>query len=276
MSNFRGEYRTLNLSDTDKQQLDHVLVLVGEVLDSDVVGVYLFGSAVLGGLRSDSDLDLLVVSRRTTTLVEKQRLVHELMSISGRVNPLGILRRIELTIVVEEDVRPWHYPPNIDFQYGDWLRDEFKRGNLEHLSPALNPDLAVLISMVLMADTPVIGPPPAEVFDPIPYQDLLKAMLSDLDRLRSDISWDTRNVILTLARIWSTVTTGLIQSKDDAAEWALARLPRPHQAVVYRARAIYLGESAERWDDMQGDIALCVDYLINEIRNIASTPDESP
>lgn len=266
----------MNLSDTDKQQLDHVLVLVGEVLDSDVVGVYLFGSAVLGGLRSDSDLDLLVVSRRTTTLVEKQRLVHELMSISGRVNPLGILRRIELTIVVEEDVRPWHYPPNIDFQYGDWLRDEFKRGNLEHLSPALNPDLAVLISMVLMADTPVIGPPPAEVFDPIPYQDLLKAMLSDLDRLRSDISWDTRNVILTLARIWSTITTGLIQSKDDAAEWALARLPRPHQAVVNRARAIYLGESAERWDDMQGDIALCVDYLINEIRNIASTPDESP
>jgi len=266
----------LNLSDADKEQLDHVLALVCEVLNSDAVGAYVFGSAVLGGLRPDSDLDILVVSRRPTTLAEKQHLVHDLMATSGRRTSQGTLRRIELTVVVERDVKPWHYPPSLDFQYGDWLRDQFKSGNVEPWPKTLKPDLALLITMVLLADTPVLGPRPSELFDPVPDQDLLSAMLSDIDRLRDDVNSDTRNVVLTLARIWSTAATGVIRSKDAAAEWVLDRLPESHHAVLARARAIYLGDLAEGWDDIQADIASCVDYLIGEIRNIASTCEENP
>jgi predicted nucleotidyltransferase len=150
----------LILSDADKKQLDYTLGLVREVLNSDAVGVYLFGSAVLGGLRPDSDLDLLVVSRRPTTLVEKQRLVDDLMARSGQRTSQGSLRRIELTIVVEQDVKPWLYPPTLDFQYGDWLRDQFKSGNVKPWPTPLKPDLALLITMVLLADTPMLGPRP--------------------------------------------------------------------------------------------------------------------
>jgi predicted nucleotidyltransferase len=48
----------------DARQLERVVELVREVLGPDVLGVYLFGSAVLGGLRPESDLDLLAVSAR--------------------------------------------------------------------------------------------------------------------------------------------------------------------------------------------------------------------
>jgi predicted nucleotidyltransferase len=266
----------LILSDADKAQLGHALAIVQEVLGSDAVGAYLFGSAILGGLRPDSDLDILVVSRRPTTQAEKQRLVHDLMATSGRRTSQGTLRRIELTIVVERDVKPWHYPPSLDFQYGDWLREQFKGGNVEPWPTTLKPDLALLITMVLLADTPVLGPRPSEFFDPVPDQDLLSAMLGDIDRLRGDVNSDTRNVVLTLARIWSTAATGVIRSKDAAAEWVLDRLPEPHRAVLARARAIYLGDLAERWDDVQADIASCVDYLIGEIRSITSASDEFP
>jgi hypothetical protein len=121
---------------------------------------------------------------------------------------------------------------------------------------------------------PLLGPRPSDVFDPIPDEDILSAMQSDVDRLRSDMDSDTRNVILTLARIWNTSATGVIKSKDTAAEWVLQRLPVPHRALLARARAIYLGDLDEGWDDVKEDIAPCVDYLICEIRSIVSVGDE--
>jgi len=259
---------TQALSDADQQQLDRVLALVCDVLGAEVVGAYLFGSATLGGLRPQSDLDVLVVAQRRTTREEKQRLVQGLLAASGRRTPEGTWRRIELTLVVERDVRPWRYPPSFDFQYGDWLRSEFESGNLEPWPTTANPDLAMLITMVLLGNTPVLGPPPAELFDPVPRGDLLRAMVDDMDRLLDDLDWDARNVILTLARIWSTVATGAMRSKDAAADWALERLPEAHQPVLARARAIYLGDEAERWDDLQDRVSPHAAYVVGEIKRL--------
>ncbi len=253
------------MRDDDRQQLDRVTSLVRDVLGTDAVGAYLFGSAVLGGLQPESDLDILVVSRRRTTSEEKQRLVERLLAISGRRTPQGRWRRVELTIVVESEIRPWRYPPRFDFQYGDWLRTEFESGNLAPWPTTTNPDLASLVTMALLGNTPLLGPPPAEVFDPVPHDDLVRAIVGDADALLGDLDTDTRNVILTLARIWSTVTTGVIRSKDAAADWALGRLPEEHRAVLARARASYLGEEDERWDDIRALVRPHADRVVAEI-----------
>jgi predicted nucleotidyltransferase len=262
------------LNAADQQQIDRALALVRAVLDSDAVAAYLFGSAVLGGLRPESDLDVLVVSKRPTTRAEKQRLVHGLLAASGRRTPHGMWRRIELTIVVERNIKPWCYPPSFDFQYGDWLRSEFESGNVEPWPTTVNPDLATLITMVMLANTSLLGPLPAEIFDPVPSDDLLSAMIGDIDRLRGDIESDTRNVILTLARIWSTVATGVIRSKDAAADWVLDRLPEAHRPVLARARAIYVGDQAERWDDLEDRIGPHTDYVVAEIRRLVRATSE--
>ena len=179
-----------------------------------------------------------------------------------------------MTIVVEGDLKPWRYPPTIDFQYGDWLRSEFEKGNVEPRPTIVKPDLAVLIAMVLLANTTVLGPPPAEIFDPVPNDDLVNAMVGDIDRLTGDIDSDTRNVILTLARIWSTLATGVIRSKDAAADWVLDRMPKAHSPVLARARAIYLGDHAERWDDLKDQIGPHIDYVVSEIRRLVrATPE---
>ncbi len=259
------------LSAPDKRQRDRALALVCQVLDTELAGAYLFGSAVQGGLRPESDLDIFVVSKRPTTLSEREHLVSGLMAMSGRSTPEGTWRRVEVTIVVQSDVNPWRYPPILDFQYGDWLRAEFERGNFEPSPTPLRPDLALLIRMVVAADTALVGPPPAIVFDAVPQEDVLRAMVSDIDRLRGDIDSDTRNVILTLARMWSTFVTGAIRSKDAAANWVLERMPDAHRPVLARARDAYLGSQAEGWDDLSDAVAPCVDYMIAEIKRLAVT-----
>jgi predicted nucleotidyltransferase len=239
-----------------EDQLDQTVALVQEALGSDLVGIYLFGSAVLGGLTPTSDLDLLAVSRRPTTSEQRRRLVERLLSLSMRP------RFLELTIVVESEVRPWRYPPQMDFQYGDWLRPQFERGEIP--PPASNPDLAALITMTLLADRPLLGPPPADVLDPVPHDHLLRAGLDGLDGLLADLDHDTRNVLLTLARIWSTAETGEIRPKDAAADWALPHLPPEHRRVLERARDGYRSGDYGVWDDL--DPRAAADYLVAEIR----------
>jgi predicted nucleotidyltransferase len=239
------------------QQLDRVLSHVREVLGPDVAGAYLFGSAVLGGLRPESDLDVLVVSKRPTTRAEKQRLVDALLTLSGRPH------RLELTIVADGE---------LDFQYGDWWRSEFESGNVEPWSgTAAANDVTVLTAMVLEAGQPMLGPPPADVLAPVSRQDVVRAMLQGIEPLLEDLDDDTRNVVLTLARIWTTLGTGEFRSKDAAADWALERLPEEHRAALARARAIYLGDEAERWDDLLPQVRSHVDHVVAEIKRLDAT-----
>ena len=249
------------------QELEYVLSLVRSVLGRDALGAYLFGSAALGGLRPHSDLDILVVSTRRTTRAEKQRLVDDLLSVSGRERGDARWRRIELTIVVASEVNPWRYPPTIDFLYGDWLREDFDRGSIEP-SPREHPDLAMVVTMVLLSDRPLMGPPPAALLAPVPHADLLRAMVDEIDALVRDIDSDTNNVILTLARIWATVATGAIRSKDMAADWALGRLPDAHRPVLARARANYLRSDVESWDDLRLRVRPFADYVVAQIKDL--------
>jgi predicted nucleotidyltransferase len=89
-------------------QVDDVVAVVRAVLGDDLVGAYLHGSAVLGQHRPRSDTDVLIVSRRRMTEGERRTLVEGLMDISGRrARTGGPARPIELTIVLQSDVRPW-------------------------------------------------------------------------------------------------------------------------------------------------------------------------
>ncbi|MEV5882668.1 aminoglycoside adenylyltransferase family protein [Streptomyces sp. NPDC052020] len=236
-----------------------VVRIVRRHLGGNVLGAYLHGSATLGGLRPHSDVDVLAVVRDRTTYAQRRDLTRQLMDVSGGAGQ----RPVELIVVVEGEVRPWRHPPVREYLYGEWLRDGFERGLVP--GPEPDPDLAPLLTMVLRADAPLYGPPPAELLDPVPHDDLRRAIVAGVPELMRELGPDTRNVLLTLARIWSTLATGEIRSKDAAAGWALARTPARHRPVLARARAVYLGEAEERWDDLLPGVRPCADFLAARI-----------
>ena len=255
----------------DVGQLHQIVGLVREVLGEDAVGAYLHGSTALDQLKPHSDLDVLVLSRRPTTADEKRVLIGRLLRISGRGDPSGASRSIELTIVVESEVIPWRYPPRFDFLYGDWLRSEFDGGQLTPWETP-NPDLAPVITMVRSANRTLFGPPPADAFDPVPRADLERAIVEGIPSLLGDLESDTANVILTFARIWTTLATGAIRSKDAAADWALGRLPAEYRPVLARARAVYLGDETDQWADLQAAARSHVDHVLGEIERLEAGP----
>jgi streptomycin 3"-adenylyltransferase len=255
------------MSTIHTRQVEGAVRVARNLLGADLAGAYLYGSAVEGGLHPHSDVDVLVVSWRRTTMQERRALVEGLLGISGVYPQSGRARPIELTLVVHADVFPWRYPPRHDFQYGEWLRNELERGSTP--SPTTDPDLAVLITMARQSSIALFGPPAHEVFDPVPWNDLVRALVAGVPRLLDELESDTRNVVLTLARIWVTLATGTICSKDVAADWALSRLPTEHRPVLDRARSIYLGDREEHWADLLPRVHPYADRVTNTIGRLA-------
>jgi streptomycin 3"-adenylyltransferase len=249
-------------------QAERVVGLVREVLGDIVLGVYLHGSGALGRLHPTSDIDLFAVTSRRTTEAERRELIERLLRISGRGDPTGRSRSVNLEIVAQADVRPWRYPAHLDLQCGDWFRPEFARGNFAPWNSD-NPDVALLIKVVLQADRPLFGPPSAELLDPVPEADVRRAMLDSVPGLLADLDGDERNVVLTFVRIWTTLATGVIRSKDGAAEWARPLLPPEHRPVLEHALAIYLGEAPEEWDDLLPRVRPFVDHVSDRIDRAA-------
>lgn len=214
---------------TIPKEATRALEIILDLLGSDVVGVYLFGSAVVGGLRVNSDVDVLAVVNRGLSESTRRELIARLLSVSGRVGNADGLRPLEVTVVNRADVVPWRYPPMKELIYGEWLRDEYEQGQIP--GPTHDPDLAVVLSQVRATGISLLGPDASNLLDPVPVTDVRRAMIDSLPELLEGLKGDERNVILTLARMWQTVATGGYSPKDAAAEWAMPLLPREQAAV---------------------------------------------
>lgn len=253
------------LNETEKQ-ISQCLSVLNKTFRNDLLGVYLYGSSILGGLQKYSDIDLFVVSARSTTHEEKTELARQLLKISG-VYMKSKKLPIEMTIVKKSEINPWHYPPKFDFQYGDWLRKEFESGNVEPWPTKEMPDLALLITQVLLASKTLFGQSPNQLLCPVPYHDVILATKNELNNLMAELESDTRNVLLRCARIWSRLETDSIRSKPAAADWVINRLPEKCRLVMERAKAICKDEEKEHWDDIYELVKSCADFMINQINN---------
>lgn len=243
------------MDSADSRQLDAVVGGVLRTLGNRVVGVYHYGSALLGGLRRFSDLDVLVVVDAPTTVDQRRQLLAEILPVSGSRGR----RPIEVTIVLGEMVKPWRPHQEREFQYGEWLRREYEAGVVP--GPEPDHDLAPLLAAVLTASVALIGPPARDVIDPVPHEELVASMRSAVPSLLADLDTDTTNVLLTLARMWHTNDSGMIVSKDEAATRALERLPLDLRPPLEHARAVYLGEEDASFEHLPTPARTTADHL---------------
>lgn len=247
-----------------QQQLKDSIELLNMILGPDLLGVYLYGSSLVGGLQKYSDIDLFVVTNRAIISEEKVKLIANLLQISGIYMKSSKLP-IEMTLVEKRMINPWQYPPYFDFQYGEWLRESFEKEIIEPWENYEMPDLAVIVTQVLLKSVTLWGLKPEQLLAQVPYPDFMKAMLHDVNRLTADLEHDTRNVLLTFARIWCTLETDTIRSKPAAADWVINHLSERHQPVMKRAKSICMGIENEHWDDIKVVLKPCADFMVDKI-----------
>lgn len=241
-----------------------------ELLQDSILGIYLYGSAVLSGLRVNSDVDILIISSRGLTGEERKRLTEYLMLISGKAG-CKKKRPLEVTVINRNDLVPWKFPPKCEYMYGEWLREEMEKGIFPQAM--YDPDAAILLWQAGKYSVAVNGkaasyPDASEILPQIPAADIKRAIRDSLPGLLASLKGDERNVLLTLVRMWLTLATGEIRSKDAAAEWAAERLPENISGPLDMARRAYLGECTERWDGLEEETEMLAMVLRDKISSI--------
>jgi len=247
-------------------QLADARAVLEHHLGGSLRALHLFGSAVDGGLKPHSDIDLLATIDAALAEPARRALMTGLLSVSAWPGTRDSCRALEVTVLVLDEVVPWRYPPRRELQFGEWLRDDLQAGRVEPAMP--DPDLAILLAQARRNSICLFGPPAAALFDPVPPADLDRALADTVAQWNAPPDWegDERTVVLALARIWFSVATGGIASKDAAAAWALERLPPAHRPILADARDAYLGGTPDGLADRPEPMAAFVHHMKAAIR----------
>jgi aminoglycoside 9-adenylyltransferase len=236
---------------------------VEESLGRPPVAAFLGGSAVAGGLRPLSDVDVVVVVEDALDDTARRTLAAALMRASGRYGGEGPVRPLDVALVRLRDVVPWRYPPILAFAYGEWLRASYEKGDVPAERP--QPDLAIVVAQTRANGVTLRGPAPRDLLDPVPAEDLRRALRDALPALLGDLLGDERNVLLTLARMWRTAVTGEFGPKDAAAAWAAARLPGEQGGLLGLAGRAYVGACADEGLGLAAGLPALVERLRLEV-----------
>ena len=206
---------------------------LARVLGPALVGLYLHGSAALGGWSAErSDVDLLgVVARpldRRAKRVLAARLHHPSLACPA---PAGLeLSLVTAAVAADPPRRP---PFELHVRTGPSPQT--------HLGgpAAAEPDLLLHFAVCRRAGVAVAGPDPVEVFAEPPRAWVLERAAAELRWARRHGSFADR--VLTACRAWRYLEDDVLGAKVDGGRWARPRLADP--ALVDAAVAAQLGQA---------------------------------
>jgi predicted nucleotidyltransferase len=232
-----------------QDQLETVVSRFHEILKTNLVGVYLHGSLAMGCFNLQrSDIDLLVLTRRTLTPRIRATVARAFLSLSRSPAP------VELSVVKRTDLCPWRHPCPYDFHFSESWRGDYERflADPAHIWVAPesgDPDLAGHITVLRARGKVLYGPPIEKAFPEIPRADFLDSILGDVLSHEFGIPSETIPpvyMILNVCRTLVYLRTGQILSKAEGGVWALENIPPQPKAVVEAALAAYRADGNDQ------------------------------
>jgi predicted nucleotidyltransferase len=225
-----GGYRRSGVNELDAYDRELVGRLC-ELLGTDLVGVYLTGSRVLGAyLPGRSDVDVMAVSvsdpgsERKQAIVERVR--HEALPCPAR--------GLELVLYTENGVRT----PSADAGFALNLNTGREMPLHVSVDSASEPGFWFVIDRAIAREHGValLGPPAPELFAAIPQPAIVRALEEGHRWHRESGEARLDDVVLNACRGWRFVEDGVWSSKPDAGEWARSRLEDPRVVEAALAR----------------------------------------
>ena len=190
------------------------------VLRAKLVGVYVHGSAAMGGFTPrQSDLDYLAVVAKPLNEVERAGLSEAFLSLHGRS---GFRKGVEMSIVEARFAGTgFRYPTPYEFHMG--TREQVEHHGSPHRFEHRDPDLASHFAVVRERGVCVFGRDIAKVFAPVPRKYFFLSNLEDVRNARDQILKDPVYVVLNLCRTLFAVEDGNVYSKIEGARHYLEK-----------------------------------------------------
>lgn len=201
------------------------------ILQKNLVGVYLHGSAAMGCFHPEtSDLDLIVIVADSLSDPVKLTFMNEVV----RLNEFAPQKGLELSIVKREFCKPFVYPTPFELHFSPvhlpWFRSA-PQDYVNHMH-GVDPDLAAHFTILGHCGIVLYGEQIPAVFAPVPRADYLCSIWLDIENAHEDILTDPVYIVLNLCRVLAYARDELILSKEAGGQWAMEVLPEKYHGFV--------------------------------------------
>ncbi len=234
---------------TTADLLARITASLDDLDDAALVGVYPFGSIAWGDyVLGTSDVDVMAVI--DGSIAAPTAAAERWTALARASEPVAGLEVVVVT--AEHAARPTD-PPFVEMELGTfrdngWAIEITGRGPSEDHGPNLAK------AIILETRSHHAGPPPGEVFAPIPQKWLRDAAVSELEywanlpRITGEPN-RVRTAILNACRARHLARVGALCSKRQGGEWALRQPDTIHPDVIHAALGLQAGATTEHPDD---------------------------
>ena len=209
-----------------------------EILGNQMIGLYLHGSIAFGCFAwEQSDVDFIVVVDEPLAEQKKLGLLDILEDLRAQAPPKGF----EMSVVLQSCCKPFKYPTPFELHFSNgWLeRYLADPRSLCDTNEKTDIDLAAHFTIINQVGITLLGRPINEVFGPVPHQDYLDSILTDVAQAHQDIVDHPVYIVLNLCRVLAYVKDRQVLSKAQGGQWGLTHLPEPGRSIVRQALAVY-------------------------------------
>ncbi len=234
-----------------------------EILQDNLVGIYLHGSAVMGCYNpAKSDIDLIVVVKNSMPDAVKK----SFMDMVVELNQNGPAKGIEMSIVKQNYCNPFVYPTPFELHFSVGHIDWYKNDPDDYISKMKGEDrdLAAHFTIINHRGKCLYGSSIKDTFADVSVQDYIDSIWNDIADAEEEITDNPMYLILNLARVLAYLKDGLVLSKKEGGEWALDNIPEVYYSLLNNALEEYAIGA-----DLSYDMSSAKDYakyMMEQIR----------
>ncbi len=235
-----------------------------KILGDNLAGIYLHGSAAMGGFHEKkSDIDLMVV----VNTVVPDEIKRQYMDMVVELNASATKKGMELSIVRKSVCKPFVYPTPFELHFSIAHLQWYKTNPLEYVERmnGVDEDLAAHIMMIYHRGERLWGEEIRDVFEEPGKEFYFDSIWSDIENGEEEIRSNPTYIILNLCRVLAYKKDGLILSKREGGHWGVDHVPEKYHGLILHALDEYSSDKSMEWDeDCASDYAA---YMIGRIKN---------
>ena len=234
------------------------------ILGENLVGVYLHGSAVMGGFQpKKSDLDFIVVVKEAMPDDIKKAFMKMVVVLNAK----GPAKGIEMSIVKREVCDPFIYPTPFELHFSvgclNWYLED-QEGFIQKMN-GTDKDLAAHFTVIRARGKCLWGAPIEDIFGVVPQRDYVDSIWYDVECAADEIEENTMYLTLNLARVLAYLKVNKVLSKREGGDWGIQNLPVKYHVLLQEALREYQGE------EPMYDLDLAKEYaqtMLSEIQKL--------
>lgn len=228
-----------------KKFLTELTQKLQNILDGDLIGIYLYGSLAMGGFNSDSsDADILLVVNDGLTTDSKAKIIQAMLLLSKKATGGGF----ELTIIKLDTLKNFKYPTPRELYFTTDKKDIFLNKKIDFNKKETDEGLAINLAIIKKRGVCVYGVPISKIFPEIDRKDIYKSLIWDFDwnydktmkELNKNKTVDLpAYLILNSCRFLAFIKDALITSKIEGGKWGIKNLRKEYIPIIRAALTEY-------------------------------------